>query len=126
MGRRARILHAPDTLPRPAHWTQRAACLDVDADLFHPEGDAGVVLLDTAEAKRYCARCVVQERCLTESLARAEPFGVWGGLDEKERRLLLRRRRERERAARRRADRKREEAADVSSTPTQAAQAPAA
>jgi WhiB family redox-sensing transcriptional regulator len=100
--------------------------VDADPDLFHPEGDAGTALLDTVAAKAYCARCAVQERCLTDSLARAEPFGVWGGLDEKERRLLLRRRRERERAARRRAERKREEAAGVHTTAAEAAKVPAA
>ncbi|MFB7496026.1 WhiB family transcriptional regulator [Streptomyces sp. NPDC056161] len=116
MTRRARTRYAPDTLPRPVHWSKDAACLRADPALFHPEGDAGTVLLETAEAKTYCARCVVQERCLADSLARNEPYGVWGGLDEKARRLLLRRRRERERAARRRAERKREEAADAIST----------
>ncbi|WP_413808181.1 WhiB family transcriptional regulator [Streptomyces sp. OE57] len=124
MARHGRSRYAPDTLPRPAHWSKDGACLDADPDLFHPEGEAGVVLMVTAEAKTWCARCAVQERCLADSLARNEPFGVWGGLDEKERRLLLRRSRERERAARRRAERKREEAADA--TAAEAAEAPAA
>lgn len=117
MARHGRSRYAPDNLPRPAHWSKDAACLDAEPDLFHPEGDAAVVLMETAEAKTWCARCAVREQCLADSLARNEPFGVWGGLDEKERRALLRRRRERERAARRRAERKREEAADATSTP---------
>jgi WhiB family redox-sensing transcriptional regulator len=122
-----RIRYAPDTLPRPAHWSKDAACLTAPPDLFHPEGDAGLVVLLTAEAKAWCARCEVRERCLAEALARGEPHGIFGGLSEKERRTITRRRRERERAARRRAERKREEAAaDATSTTAEAAQAPAA
>ncbi|MGV2914618.1 WhiB family transcriptional regulator [Streptomyces alfalfae] len=127
MGRPSR--YSPDTLTRPAHWTQDAACRKADPYLFHPEGDAAAVLAATAEAKSHCARCAVRERCLAESLARAEPYGVWGGLDEKERRLHLRRRRERERAARRRAERKQEEeeeAADATDLTTEAVEARAA
>lgn len=112
--------YAPDNLPRPRHWTADAACADAEPDLFHPEGHPGVVLILTAEAKTYCARCQVSARCLAESLARADPWGVWGGLDEDERAALLRRRRERERA-----DRKRDkEAADGAAR--QQAPAPAA
>lgn len=125
MARYGRSRYAPDNLPRPAHWSKAAACRDAEPSLFHPEGDIAVVLADTAEAKRYCARCEVQERCLADSLARAEPFGVWGGMDEKERRTLLRRQRERARAARRRADRKRE-ATDATTSTAEAAEAAAA
>jgi WhiB family redox-sensing transcriptional regulator len=95
-----RSRYAPDTLGRPPHWSRQAACTeDAARELFYPEGDAGLVLLMTAEAKLWCRRCPVQEPCLAEALARSEPFGVWGGLDEKERRDLLRRRAEAERSA---------------------------
>lgn len=111
MRRGPRIRYSPDTLPRPAHWSRDSACQVAPPNLFHPEGDAAVVSAETREAKAWCARCVVQPQCLADSLARGERWGVWGGMDEKERRAFLRRRRERERAARRRAERKREEAA---------------
>lgn len=107
MARHGRSRYAPDTLPRPAHWSVDAACRDAPPDLFHPEGDRGVVLMETAEAKTWCARCAVREACLADALARGEPHGVFGGLDEKERRAVIRRSRERERAARSRAERKR-------------------
>lgn len=126
MARHGRARYAPDTLPRPAHWSQDAACVDAPPDLFHPEGDAGVALMVTAEAKTWCARCAVREQCLADAMARGERYGVWGGLDERERRAILRRQRERARAARRRAERKREEAADASSTAEEPAEAPAA
>ena len=111
MDRRTWSRYAPDTLPRPPHWSQAAACRSAPLDLFYPEGDAGAVCVQTREAKSWCARCVVQERCLADAMARGERWGVWGGLDEDERRRILRRRRKRERAARRREEQKREEAA---------------
>jgi WhiB family redox-sensing transcriptional regulator len=66
--------------------------VDAQPDLFHPDGDAGVAVLLVAEAKLWCRRCPVQERCLAEALERGEPYGVWGGMDEQERRELLRHR----------------------------------
>jgi WhiB family redox-sensing transcriptional regulator len=123
MGYQAPSRYSPDTITPPPHWSKDAACLGAPPDLFHPEGDTATVLACTAEAKRYCARCSVRDQCLLDSLARGERFGVFGGLDERERRAILRRQRERDRAARNRADRQREEAAGA--TPETAA-APAA
>ncbi|MCF3960330.1 WhiB family transcriptional regulator [Streptomyces fuscigenes] len=103
MSRHARRWYSPDGLPRPPHWSQDAACVGADPDLFHPEGDAGQVRLIWEEAKSYCAGCRVRTTCLDEALERGERWGVWGGLDEVERRVTIRRARERARAARRRA-----------------------
>lgn len=80
----------PDTLPPPAHWQEHAACRGVHW-LFYPEGDKGTVHLEIQEAKRYCRSCPVLMQCRLEALERREPYGVWGGLTEKERRALLRR-----------------------------------
>ncbi|MEU3044308.1 WhiB family transcriptional regulator [Streptomyces diastaticus] len=121
MARRGRR-PAPDTLLRPAHWSVLAACVGAPPHIFHPPQDAGLHQLLVKEAKRWCARCPVQEQCLTEALDRAEPHGVFGGLDASERRAILRRRRERERNARRRAERAEEVPADGSAPhPTEAA-----
>ena len=43
-------------------------------------------------AKAVCWRCPVMERCGQTALENREPFGIWGGLDEAERRKILRRR----------------------------------
>jgi len=40
-------------------------------------------------AKRICASCGVREECLEAALARHESYGIWGGLNEIERRGLL-------------------------------------
>ncbi len=67
-------------------WQERAACADVDVELFFPVKEADPAL----EAKEVCARCPVLAECLDESLAKRHAYGVWGGLTERERRSLLR------------------------------------
>ena len=51
----------------------------------------------TAQAKEICAECPVQEACLQYALATNQSAGVWGGLDEGDRRRLRRRIRDRDR-----------------------------
>ncbi|MEU0275971.1 WhiB family transcriptional regulator [Streptomyces sp. NPDC006307] len=82
---------APDNLARPVHWDRRALCRDQDPDIWFPEGTETDVLADTALAKEICGRCPVSGSCQIEALERREPYGVWGGLDEHERREILRR-----------------------------------
>lgn len=125
-GRPGRSRHAPDNLPRPAHWTEGAACREAPPEVFYPEGDAGAVFVMTQEAKRWCARCGVQEACLEDAMARGERWGVWGGLGERERRAILRRRKERARAARRRAKKREEAGSDASESADDPARTPAA
>ncbi len=40
-------------------------------------------------AKRICVTCDVREECLEYSLHIKEPHGIWGGLNEAERRGML-------------------------------------
>ena len=42
-----------------------------------------------ARAKRICATCPVRRDCLGYALRIREPHGIWGGLNEVERRQLL-------------------------------------
>jgi WhiB family redox-sensing transcriptional regulator len=70
-----------------------AACRGEDSSLFfapsyfekREEKDAR-----EARAKRLCSRCPVREPCLEYALRTRDPHGVWGGLNEVERRRLLR------------------------------------
>ena len=71
----------------PQPWYERAACRGRDADCFFPEKGGS-----TRAAKRICQTCVVQVECLEYALAIREPHGVWGGLNETERRALVRER----------------------------------
>ncbi|MFE4329697.1 WhiB family transcriptional regulator [Streptomyces sp. NPDC056831] len=86
---------APDNLAVPVHWDRRAACRRADPQIFFPEGSESDVIASTALAKSFCRRCPVSGRCQLQALERAEPYGVWGGLDEDERREILRAARER-------------------------------
>jgi WhiB family redox-sensing transcriptional regulator len=44
------------------------------------------------QARALCQACPVQQDCLDYSLAVQEPHGIWGGLNELERRRLIRKR----------------------------------
>jgi WhiB family redox-sensing transcriptional regulator len=69
-------------------WRERAACRDSDPDLFFPVGSTGPAIEQIAAAKAVCQRCEVQATCLEFSLATNQEAGVWGGVDEDERRKL--------------------------------------
>jgi WhiB family redox-sensing transcriptional regulator len=68
-------------------WKQQAACRDLDTALFFTDDDETV-----SRAKEVCATCPVREACLEFALATRQHDGVWGGLDEAERKRLRRRR----------------------------------
>jgi hypothetical protein len=55
----------------------QARCADGNGTLTHLffADDA----LSTARAKAICSKCKLAESCLDGALARAEPWGVWGG-----------------------------------------------
>lgn len=80
----------------PEAWRQDAACRELDTAIFFPESDA-----DADFAKAVCATCPVREACLEFALITRQDDGVWGGLDENERRRVRRRRQEAAREARR-------------------------
>jgi WhiB family redox-sensing transcriptional regulator len=48
--------------------------------------------LREGQARALCRACPVQKQCLDYSLAVQEPHGIWGGLNELERRRTLRKR----------------------------------
>jgi WhiB family transcriptional regulator, redox-sensing transcriptional regulator len=73
-------------------WRHRAACRDEDPELFFPIGTTGPALHQVDEAKAVCRRCEAIEDCLSWALNSDQDAGVWGGLDEDERRALKRRR----------------------------------
>ncbi|GAA3980605.1 WhiB family transcriptional regulator [Actinomadura viridis] len=72
-------------------WRHRAACRDVDPELFFPIGNTGPALLQIEEAKQVCRRCDVTDACLAWALESGQDSGVWGGMGEDERRALKRR-----------------------------------
>jgi len=46
-------------------WRDRAACLDVDPELFFPLGNSDPALRQIEEAKAVCRRCAVVETWLS-------------------------------------------------------------
>lgn len=74
-------------------WRDHAACLGADAELFFtPDGERGMPRLQRIRrAKAVCATCPVTTQCLDDALDHNITFGVWGGLDEEERRTVRRR-----------------------------------
>jgi WhiB family transcriptional regulator, redox-sensing transcriptional regulator len=67
-------------------WVSRALCAQTDPEVFYPAQGA-----HPGPAKRVCFRCPVRVKCLAYAMSHGEVFGVWGGLDEDERRDLNRR-----------------------------------
>ncbi|MCA2229147.1 WhiB family transcriptional regulator [Nonomuraea sp. NPDC052129] len=72
-------------------WRHRAACRDVDPELFFPIGNTGPALMQIEEAKQVCRSCSAVDLCLKWALESGQDAGVWGGLSEDERRALKRR-----------------------------------
>ena len=66
-------------------WKELADCREADPDIFFPGTKE-----EEAQAKRICAGCSVADLCLKYALEAREPFGIWGGASEKDRRRMRR------------------------------------
>lgn len=73
-------------------WQYQGNCVTLETDLFfHPEGERGASRRRRAEAaKSICATCPVLLQCREHALGTKEPYGIWGGMTEEERRKQLR------------------------------------
>ncbi|MGB6058084.1 MAG: WhiB family transcriptional regulator [Microthrixaceae bacterium] len=75
----------------PDAWQAKAACRGPQAAVFFPppqfERKADRIERE-ARAKQICRTCPVDHECLEYSLTIKEPHGIWGGLNEAERRAL--------------------------------------
>jgi len=69
-------------------WSDRAACVSAEPETFFPVGGALSGLDEVSVAKIICRQCAVLAECRDYALSTRQPFGVWGGLDEQERRVL--------------------------------------
>ena len=76
-------------------WQARAACRGPQAAVFFPPTHAerkDDKLARETRAKAICATCVVARECLEYAIRIREPHGIWGGLNEAERKQLAERR----------------------------------
>ena len=76
-------------------WQVKAACRGPQAAVFFPP--TSVERKDEKEerearAKAICGTCAVRKPCLDYAIRIREPHGIWGGLNELERKQLLSRR----------------------------------
>jgi WhiB family transcriptional regulator, redox-sensing transcriptional regulator len=73
-------------------WQEQAACRGPHAAMFFPPHHVERKddrLSRERRAKAICAGCPVREPCLQYAIAIREPHGIWGGMNEAERRTLL-------------------------------------
>ena len=76
-------------------WQARAACRGPQAAVFFPPTHAERKEEKQARetrAKAICSTCVVRRDCLEYAIRIREPHGIWGGLNEVERKQVLERR----------------------------------
>jgi WhiB family transcriptional regulator, redox-sensing transcriptional regulator len=73
-------------------WQAKAACRGPHTALFFPPSHferKDDKEFRESRAKAICATCPVKRSCLDYALRIREPHGIWGGLNEVERRDLL-------------------------------------
>jgi WhiB family redox-sensing transcriptional regulator len=76
-------------------WHTRAACRGPQAEVFFPPSGSerkDERLEREREAKKICRSCSVRVACLDYAIEIREPHGIWGGMNEVERRDLIERR----------------------------------
>lgn len=72
-------------------WQRDASCRGPEAVLFFPPTTAETRAEREAResrAKRICSDCTVIVPCLHYAIRIREPHGIWGGLNEAERRVF--------------------------------------
>lgn len=72
-------------------WREAAACKGLDSDLFYPAKNFAD---NTKEAREICESCPVNKQCLEVSVRNSEPFGIWAGLTNRQRRTLKQQRKQ--------------------------------
>ena len=73
-------------------WQVKAACRGPQAAIFFPPSHferKDEKETREARAKAICATCPVRKACLDYAITIREPHGIWGGLNEVERKQLV-------------------------------------
>lgn len=63
-------------------WREDALCPEVDPEIFHPKQGESI-----GPAREVCMACPVRRECAEYAIPN-EPWGVWGGLSQRERQRL--------------------------------------
>lgn len=85
----------PEPVAETWAWQLHGRCRGMDSSLFfHPDDERGRARAHReARAKQVCRGCPVLEPCRRHALSAREPYGVWGGMSERERSAAVRRHR---------------------------------
>lgn len=80
--------------PQPEPEEMGAACAGMSRDSFYPfYGNASETTTQREvrerRARAICQVCVIREECLDTALANQELYGIWGGMNEVERRRMI-------------------------------------
>lgn len=82
--------HGLTTLRQP-DWRDDAACRREDPAIFFASPLTAAGQAAVKQAVAICRDCPVIQQCGRWAYETRQPFGVWGGLSETERRAMLRR-----------------------------------
>jgi WhiB family transcriptional regulator, redox-sensing transcriptional regulator len=71
-------------------WQEHGSCREADPVVFfHPQNERGLARMRRdREAKKICADCPVRVECADYAIRAREPYGVWGGLSEDDRKAM--------------------------------------
>lgn len=69
-------------------WSDDAACLSVDPEIFFPPGEGQTAWPRIDKAKSICETCPVLELCLEFALRTNAQYGIWGGTTAGERKRI--------------------------------------
>jgi len=82
--RRLRAVAEPDAVPEAPVFLGDLPCRSGDPDLWFSDAQA-----DIARAKKACYACPVLGACRAWALDHPGEWGIWGGLDRRQRRRIL-------------------------------------
>lgn len=90
----ADISRLPGPIADVWDWQREGLCRGRDSHMFyHPNGERGPARAKREDkAKAICRACPVIVECRRHALTTEEPYGIWGGLGENERRDMFKRR----------------------------------
>lgn len=91
----ADVSRLPVVVAEEWEWQLDGACRGADSNLFfHTDNERGMARATREQrAKAICRTCPVLDQCREHALAVQEPYGIWGGLGEIERREMFRQQR---------------------------------
>jgi len=92
----ADVSRLPNVVSEEWEWQLQGSCRGADSSLFfHTDNERGSAReRRESRAKAICQTCPVLAQCRRHAMTVQEPYGIWGGLDEGERRAAYARRRQ--------------------------------